>query len=110
MGRIAQERSYGKGFDERYLRELRKEVREDFWGDLKVETRRALKRLLESSLEVEVQDLIGSRHWEHNSYRRGYRNGYYSRGLLSGFVYLEDLRVPRVREGGNKFKVLKRYQ
>ncbi len=75
-----------------------------------METRRALKKLLESSLDVEVQDLIGSRHWEHNPYRRGYRNGYYSRGLLIGFGYLEDLRVPRVREGGNKFETLKRYQ
>ncbi len=85
-------------------------MREDFWGDLKVETRRALKRLLESSLEVEVQDLIGSRRWEHNANRRGYRNGHYVRGLLTGFGYVEELIVPRVREGGNNFKTIKRYQ
>ena len=110
MESIAEERREGNSFEESYVRELWKEVRDDFWGDLKVETQRALKRLLETGLEVEVQDLIGTRHWEHKRERIGYRNGYYNRGLLTGFGYLEDLRVPRIREGGIRFKSIRRYR
>jgi transposase-like protein len=97
-------------FSDKYLGERWSGVKEDFWGDLKKETVIALKRLLETSMEVEVQDLIGSPHWKHNPGRLTYRNGYYSRSLLTGFGYLADLRVPRIREGGIKFCILGRYQ
>ena len=36
----------------KYLGKLWSEVREEFWGDIRVETRRALKKLLESRREV----------------------------------------------------------
>ncbi|MEW6686647.1 MAG: IS256 family transposase [Candidatus Edwardsbacteria bacterium] len=91
--------------EEKWLR-----VKEDFWGDLKEETVRAVKKLIETSMEVEVKDLIGSSHWKHNSERLTYRNGYYQRGLLTSFGYLTAINVPRIRDGGVKFKVLKRYQ
>lgn len=38
-------------------------VREDFWGDLKKESLTMIKRLLETSLDIELQDLIGARRW-----------------------------------------------
>jgi len=56
-----------------------------------------LERLLESSLEVEAQDLIGSKRWEHDKGRWTYRNGSYERGLLTGLGYIAKLKVPRVR-------------
>lgn len=95
---------------EQYFKKNWDEIRINFWGDLKNESIRALKKLLESSLAVEVQDLIGSGLWVYNPHRTNYRNGYYYRNLLTSLGYIEDLRVPRIREGGVKFKILSRYK
>lgn len=97
-------------FEDKDLFERWSRVKEDFWGDLKKETVRGLKRLLESSLEVEVQDLIGSKRWEHNRGRWTYRNGSYKRGLLTGLGYIANLRVPRVRDGGIRWKTIPWYK
>lgn len=85
-------------------------VKEDFWGDLKKETLRAVEKLLNRSMEVEVQDLIGSSSWERNLDRPTYRNGYYRRGLLTSLGYIAKLNVPRIREGRISFKSIKKYQ
>lgn len=85
-------------------------VTEDFWGDLKVQTNLALKRLLETTMSIELQDLIGARRWAHSPTRRGHRNGAYRRTLLTGFGWIGDLRVPRVREGRLSFRCLGRYR
>jgi len=70
----------------------------------------ALKRLIETNLEVQVQDLIGSAHWVHNPKRTTYRNGYYERGLFTSFGHIAGINVPRIREGGLNFKIFDRYQ
>lgn len=95
--------------NEKYLQERWAEVKEDPWGDLKLEQQRVLKRLLESSMEIEVQDLIGSARWEHNLKRTNSRNGGYYRGLTTSVGYIANLRVPRVRKGGVSFKLIERY-
>lgn len=82
----------------------------DFEVELKKKTVIALKGLVESSMAVQVQDLIGSRHWVHNPDRSAYRNGYYQRGLLSSFGYIAEIEVPRVRGSSINFKVFKKYQ
>ena len=38
-------------------------VQTDFWHDLKPETLRALQRILETSMEIEVQDVVGAPRW-----------------------------------------------
>jgi transposase-like protein len=86
------------------------DVKEDFWGDLRPRVQAMLKRVLESSMEIEVNDLIGSRRWEHNEQRRTYRNGSYSRTLLTTYGYIQDIKVPRVRDGGLNFKTIPRYK
>lgn len=96
--------------DEKSLRERWKEVKEDFWEDLKRETLRALKRLLETSMQIQVQDLVGSARWKHQARRETYRNGSYGRGLLTGLGYIAEVRVPRVRSGQLSFKLLQRYK
>src|SRR5437879_1069084 len=96
-------------FEDKDLSSRWSRVREDFWGDLRTETRLAVKRLLESSLEIEVQDMIGSARWKHSLTRPTYRNGHYRRDLLSGLGWIVSLRVPRVRSGGMRFKTLPRY-
>jgi transposase-like protein len=96
--------------DEKYLKKVWSEVKEDFWGDLKIETRRALKRILETSMAIEVQDLIGCNRWEHSPKRRNYRNGYSYRNLLTSCGWIEGLEVPRVRKGGMEFKTIRKYK
>jgi len=105
MGKVAELSFSDKELGDRWGR-----VREDFWGDLKGQTLRALKMLLERSMEVEVQDLIGSPRWKHGLLRRIYRNGFYSRDLLTGLGWLTQLHVPRVRSGGIRFETLPRYR
>jgi len=105
MGSVAEIRFEDKDLFERWSR-----VKEDFWGDLKKETVRGLKRLLESSLEVEAQDLIGSKRWAHNQGRWTYRNGSYERGLMTGLGYIERLKVPRLRDGRIRWKTIPWYK
>lgn len=80
------------------------------YGELKIQVQIAVKKLIESSMEYQIQDLIGTTYrWEHKYNRGGYRNGYYSRDLLTSFGYI-GLRVPRIREEGVNFALIKKYQ
>lgn len=96
--------------DEKALRECWEEIREDFWEHVRQQQKRTLRRLLESSLEVEMTKFVGSERCEQNAARRTYRNGYYARGFQTGFGYLDALRVPRAREGAITFQAFSRYQ
>ena len=95
-------------FEDKDLSERWDRVGEDFWGDLKAGTLKALKRLLETSLEIEMQDLVGCQRWERGN-RRGRRNGCYRRDLLTSMGWVTGLAVPRVRSGRIKFAILPRY-
>ena len=97
-------------FADKDLKERWSQVREDFWGDLKAETVLAVKRLLETRMEVEMQDTIGARHWKRSPRRRTYRNGSYYRGLMTSFGWVGNLTIPRVRKGIMRFKCLPNYQ
>jgi len=98
------------GLSHKILTERWTRIKEDFWGDLKQETAEAAKRLIETNMEVQVQDLVGSGYWKHNPNRAGYRNGHYRRGLLTSYGYLSMINVPRIRSGGIEFKILNKYQ
>lgn len=97
-------------FTEKDLKERMSEIKEDEWGDLKVEVKKALKKLLENLLEVDVQDLVGAERWKRGPNRRNYRNGSYKRTLMTSYGYINDLKIPRVREGSIELKALKRYK
>ena len=85
-------------------------VKEDFWGDLKREQARALSRLLTTDMEIQVQDLIGTKPYSHMTERPTYRNGYRYRSLLTSFGYLSRIAVPRVRSGKITFRCFKAYK
>lgn len=110
MESIAQIDREGNTFKERYIKKLWKEVREDFYGDLKIEQKIFLKGLLEGSLREERDNLIGCEYWEHDGKRTNNRNGHYLRGLITSLGYIEGLKVPRVRVGGITFKTIERYK
>lgn len=97
-------------FDDKDLFTRLSQVKEDFWGDLKREQSLAVKRLLESSMEIQVQDLIGSRRCAHNYGRPTYRNGHRTRKLITSLGYISNLKVPRIRAGNIKFYCLPAYK
>lgn len=84
-------------------------IKEDFWSDLKPQTLKAIKKLLETTMEIEVQDLIGGPRWKHSRTRAVYRNGKYHRSLLTSIGFISRLQIPRVRNGRIKFKALSSY-
>jgi putative transposase len=104
MNTVAELDFTDKAFEVRWSR-----VREDWWGDLKQQTLRGLKRLIESTLEIEAQDVVGAERDQRCMRRRTYRNGYYARNLMTSLGYLTQLMVPRVRSGRIEFKTLGRY-
>ncbi|MFQ5861481.1 MAG: IS256 family transposase [Dehalococcoidia bacterium] len=95
------------------VRDLWAEVKEGdeaWWGDLKIETVRVVKRLLEASMEEELLEQLRAGRYRRSGLRRGYRNGYRQRELLTELGLVEHLRVPRDREGQFQPTVLPRYQ
>lgn len=68
-----------------------------------------VQRLVQEVLEAEMDETVGAGKGERTEGRRGYRSGYYSRGLVTRVGKLE-LRVPQDREGRFSTEVFDRYQ
>jgi putative transposase len=102
-----------KDLTELKIEDLWREVKgdeEDWWGDLKQETIRVVKRLLESAMEEELLECLRVGRYRRTGLRRGYRNGYRQRNLLTEVGLVEHLRVPRDRGGDYQPEVMERYQ
>lgn len=102
-----------KDLTELTIEDLWQEVKgddEDWWGDLKQETLRMVKRLLESAMEEELLECLRVGRYRRNELRRGYRNGYRHRNLLTELGLVEHLRVPRDREATYRPALVERYQ
>ena len=87
-----------------------RQVKDDFWGDVKQETLKLVKLLLEESMKEELVVYTQAEWHERTGTPRAYRNGYYPRALSTELGCLTDLRVPRSRDGGFHPTVLPRYQ
>jgi putative transposase len=83
---------------------------EEWWGDIKQETLRAAKRLLESAMEEELLECLRAGRYRRTGLRHGYRNGYRNRNLLTELGLIEHIRVPRDRRGDYTPGVLQKYQ
>ena len=94
------------------VKDLWKEVKEeeDWWGDLKEKTQRLIKRLLESTMDEEIIAQLQVARYQRSGKRRGYRNGYRHRSLLTEFGLLDNIQVPRDRHGAYQPGILQRYQ
>lgn len=101
-----------KDLTELTVADLWREVKgeEDWWGDLKAEVLRVVKRLLESFMEEELLEQLRAGRYRRTKLRRGYRNGYRQRSILTELGLVEHLRVPRDRLGQYQPTVLERYQ
>jgi putative transposase len=61
--------------------------------------RGAIRVMLEGVMREELDALIGVGWGESSPKRKGYRNGSYSRDLITSSGRIEDLQVPRDRKG-----------
>lgn len=84
--------------------------REEIEDEINIACLLNLKRLLETTMDIEVQELAGAERWEHNPGRRNWRNGTYQRSLWTAFGWINPINIPRVRYGGTDFKIVKHYE
>jgi putative transposase len=82
---------------------------QDYRSWVEEEIRGAVKAVLEEILEAEIAAHLGAAPGERTEGRRGYRNGSYTRGLVSRVGEL-DLTVPRDRAGTFRPGVFERYR
>ena len=94
------------------VKDLWREVKdeEEWWGDLKDDTLRLVKRLLESTMDEEIIAQLQVARYQRSGNRRGYRNGHRYRSLLTEFGLLDRIQVPRDRQGEYRPGLIKRYQ
>ncbi|HYU75276.1 MAG TPA: IS256 family transposase [Ktedonobacteraceae bacterium] len=69
----------------------------------------AVQVLIEQVMCEELEQCIGASWGECTPERRGYRNGSYTRDLVTSTGRIEDLKVPRDREGEFHSQVFERY-
>jgi len=69
----------------------------------------AVQVLIEHVMREELEQCIGASWGECTPTRRGYRNGSYTRDLVSSTGRIEDLKVPRDRAGAFHTQVFERY-
>jgi putative transposase len=72
--------------------------------------RGAMRVVLEGVMREELDALIGVGWGQSSPKRKGYRNGYYTRDLVTTTGRVEDVQVPRDREGQFHTQVFERYR
>ena len=86
------------------------EFEHDVELDVEARVRRGVKAVLEEVLEEEMTQHLKAGYRELTPTRRGERNGYYQRNLLTPAGKIERLEVPRDREGEFVTEVFERYK
>jgi len=69
----------------------------------------AVQVLIEQVMREELEQCIGASWGECTPNRRGYRNGHYTRDLVTSTGRIEDLKVPRDRAGAFHSQAFERY-
>ena len=69
----------------------------------------AVQVLIEQVMREELEQCIGASWGECTPNHRGYRNGSYTRDLVTSTGRIEDLKVPRDREGEFHTQIFERY-
>jgi len=70
-----------------------------FHEHLRALTRSAVRVVIEEVMREELEQFLGAAWGESTAKRKGYRNGTYTRDLATASGPIEDLQVPRDREG-----------
>lgn len=88
----------------------RQDIEETVRVSMEERIREGMKALLEQILEEEMSQHVGAHRRERTVERRGERNGHYQRDLITPVGKIEQLHVPRDREGEFLTEVFDRYQ
>jgi transposase-like protein len=86
------------------------EFEHDVKLDVEARVRQGVKTVLEEVLEEEMTQHLGADYRELTPTRRGERNGYYQRNLVTPAGKIERLEVPRDREGEFVTELFERYK
>ena len=66
-----------------------------FWEeDVRDFVLKAVRRRLEGLLKIEFSQAVGAGRYRRTEKRRGQRNGYYSRALMTLYGWLQEITVP----------------
>jgi putative transposase len=85
------------------------EVKENFWeADARPPMKQLLKELMQRTMLEELELVRRCDAGTVDSLLA--RNGYYRRSLITHVGLIQDIRVPRLRQGGFRTKVFRRYQ
>ncbi|GHO90038.1 hypothetical protein KSF_000860 [Reticulibacter mediterranei] len=85
-------------------------VQQGFHQALREKIRGAVRIVIEEMMDEELTLFLGAAWGECSPERKGYRNGTYTRDLATTAGLVEDLSVPRDREGAFRTQVFERYQ
>ena len=86
------------------------EFEHDVKLDVEAKVRQGVKAVLEEVLQEEMTEHLNAGYRELTPTRRGERNGYYTRNLLTPAGKIERLEVPRDREGEFVTELFERYK
>lgn len=78
--------------------------------DIHERVKAGVKAVLEQVLEEEMTEHLQAEYRQKSQHRRGERNGHYRRGLITPVGKIEQLQVPRDREGEFLTEVFERYK
>jgi hypothetical protein len=82
---------------------------EEFHRYLRAQIRGATRIVMEEVMREELERFVGAAWGECTPERKGYRNGFYTRDLATTSGPIEDLKVPRDREGEFQTQIFDRY-
>ena len=83
---------------------------QEFQQHLRTLAQSAVRTVIELVMREELDAFIGAAWGECSPKRKGYRNGTYTRDLITSTGRLEDIQVPRDREGEFHTQVFDRYR
>ena len=86
-----------RGLSKPMIAKLWTEVKDHAEDEISAEARQQLKELIEGRIEAEFEDLVRCGRYERSEERKDYRNGYWTRGLLTTVGHITGLRIPRAR-------------
>jgi putative transposase len=81
----------------------------EFHQRLRALAQSAVRTVLELVMREELDAFIGAAWGECSPKRKGYRNGFYTRDLVTSTGQLEEIKVPRDREGHFHTQAFERY-
>jgi putative transposase len=85
-------------------------TQQEFHQYLRVQAQSVVRTVIELVMREELEAFLGAAWGECSPKRKGYRNGSYTRDLVTSTGRLEDINVPRDREGQFHTQVFERYQ